>query len=422
MDFSWLSRQDLALLSQFATALAIGLLIGLERERHPNSKAGLRTFAIVAMVGAASAAIANAMASPVLIAAGVCAVAATLIGAYFYEPATPDAERGTTTIAAAILCYLLAVMVQSGWLHLSVILGITTTALLYFKSELGGFARALTRRDLISILQFALVAFIVLPLLPDIDVGPYEALNPRHIWWMVVLISGVSLAGYVALRLGAGRMGSVLIGLLGGLVSSTATTLAYSRLGKKGGGFATLGITVILTANLMVLIRLLVFALLSAPVMLPTLLPVLGAGFIAGVAVFAFQARHQDQAAPIELPHLANPAELGAALAFAALYGLMLVLSAWASSYIGTEGVYGIAAVSGLFDVDAITLSSFRLVDIGTLSARQAGIAVALALCMNILFKLGVVWFTGGAALFRRCLPGLAAVPIGLAAGIALMA
>ncbi len=421
MEFSWLSQQGLALLPEFATALAIGLLIGLERERHPNGKAGLRTFAIVAMSGAAAAAIADARGTPELIAVGLAAVCLTLIAAYAREQAVPESDRGATTIAAAILCYLLAVMVVSGWPQLSVILAIATTALLYFKTELGGFARALERRDLVSILQFALVAFIVLPLLPDMNFGPYGAINPRQIWWMVVLISGVSLLGYVTLRLGAGRLGGILLGLLGGLVSSTATTLAYSRHGKTGGGIENLAVTVILTANLMVLVRLSVLTLLAAPALFPTLAPILAAGLVPGLAVFAIHSRRQIDSLPIDLPQLGNPMELGAALGFALAYGIVLVLGAWLSVLVGTHGVYALAAASGLMDVDAITLSTFRLADLGTLSATQAGMTIAIAICMNIAFKIGVVRVAGGAPLFLRCVPGLAAVPVGIAVGLVVM-
>ncbi len=421
MEFSWPAPHGLTLLPEFATALAIGLMIGLERERHSNSKAGLRTFAIVAMSGAAAAAIANSSGTPELIAVGLGATTLTLIAAYFHEDGAQDSDRGATTIAAAILCYLLAVMVLSGWLHLPVILAIAATALLYFKAELGGFARSLERRDLISILQFALVAFIVLPLLPDTDMGIYGAINPRQVWWMVVLISGVSLAGYVTLRLGGGKIGAVLLGFLGGLVSSTATTLAYSRHGKNGDGFATLGVTVILTANLVVLVRLTVFAAVVAPAVLPVLTPILGTGFLAGAAVFAIFSKRYGESPPIEMPQLANPAELGPALGFAALYGLVLILAAWLSEIIGTRGVYAIAAVSGLLDVDAITLSSFRLADVGSLTAHQASIAVAIAVSANIAFKLGVVRAAGGPSMFRRCLPGLAAVLVGITAALAVV-
>lgn len=213
MNLDWLDEQGLGRLPQFATALAIGLLIGLERERNPTAKAGLRTFTLVALSGAAAAGLAEAFGAPSIIAVGLGAVAFTMIAAYYHhhEPFHEE-DPGTTTIAAVLVCYLLAAMVVMGEARLAVIVAIITALLLYFKTELHGLARNLQRRDLISILQFAVVAFVVLPLLPDREFGPYGALNPRHIWLMVVLISGVSLAGYVALRVVGRERGAMLLG------------------------------------------------------------------------------------------------------------------------------------------------------------------------------------------------------------------
>lgn len=420
MNIDWILGPGLESLPRFATALAIGLLIGLERERHPESRAGLRTFAIIALTGASAAAIATETGTPSLIAVGLVMVALALIAAY-HDGASREREPGTTTIAAAMLCYLLAVMSLYAWLHLAAILAITTTALLYFKSELGGFARAMERRDLISILQFALVAFIVLPLLPDTDFGPNGALNPRQVWWMVVLISGVSLAGYVALRLGGGARSSIVLGLLGGLVSSTATTLAYSRHGNANAAFAPLAARVILTANLVVLARLTVLCAVVAPAMLSRIATLLGLGFTAGIVAYVLSPQQRLAPDGLEPPRLENPAEMRAALAFAALYALVLLIAAWLSSALGSEGVYAIAALSGMLDVDAITLSSFRLAELRSVTEAQAATAIAIALFANVTFKLGVVRVAGGSVLFWRCLPSLVAVALAVTGAAAWM-
>ena len=134
---------------------------------------------------------------------------------------------GTTTILAALLCYGLGVMTWYGQSQLAVAIGITATALLQFKTELHGFSEKLSRQDVTSILQFGVLTFIILPLLPDRGYGPHDALNPYHIWLMVVLVSGVNLVGYLTLRLVAARQSVRLAGVAGGLVSSTATTLVY---------------------------------------------------------------------------------------------------------------------------------------------------------------------------------------------------
>ncbi len=423
MNLDWLNEQGLDRLPEFLTALAIGLLIGLERERNPTAKGGLRTFAIIALCGAAAATLAETLAAPFIIAVGLAAVAFTMIAAYYHHHEEwHEREPGTTTIVAAVACYLLAAMALSGWLQLAVILSILMTALLYFKAELGGFARSLERRDLISILQFAVVAFVVLPLLPDQEFGPYAALNPRHIWFMVVLISGVSLAGYVALRVVGREHGAVLLGLFGGMVSSTATTLAYSRYAKAGSGLTGLAVTVIITANLVLLVRLTVFAAVLAPGTLPVLLPVLATALIAGIATYALGRRRNTVSSELTIPDIRNPAELRTALGFAALYALVLLLTAWLANLAGSTGVYALALVSGLTDVDAITLSSLRLYGQGTLESSQVAISIVLAVSANAAFKLGVVRVAGGRELFRHCLPAMTAVVAGAAIALLLLA
>lgn len=420
MNLQWLNAQGLDRLPEFLTALAIGLLMGLERERSPTAKAGLRTFALVALAGAAAATLAGVLGAPSIIVVGLGAVALTMIAAYYHhhEP-IHDLDPGTTTIAAVIVCYLLAVMALTGYTQLAAMIAILTTSLLYFKTELHGAAHKLERRDLVSILQFAVVAFVALPLLPDQTFGPYGALNPHHIWFMVVLISGVSLAGYAALRFIGREHGAVLLGLFGGLVSSTATTLAYSRYARNESDLTTLATTVVISANLILLVRLTVLAAIVAPASLSVLAPVMATALVAGIAVCALGWRSNATPSELTIPEIKNPTELRTALGFAGLYAAVLLLTAWLVDVAGSNGVYTAALISGLTDVDAITLSSLRLYSLGTLSGSQVAISIVLAVSANSVFKLGVVRVVGGSELFRRCLPAMAAVVA--AAGIALL-
>jgi uncharacterized membrane protein (DUF4010 family) len=421
MSFDWLAGQGLERLPAFLTALAIGLLIGLERERNPTAKAGLRTFALVALSGAAAAALAQAFDAPSIIAVGLAGVALTMIAAYYHHhEAFHEWDPGTTTIVAVMGCYLLAAMVVAGSARIAVVLAVIATVLLYYKAELGGLARKLDRRDLTSILQFAVVAFVVLPLLPDRAFGPYDALNPRQVWLMVVLISGLSLAGYVALRLVGRERGAVLLGFFGGLVSSTATTLAYSRHVRQAGEATALAITVILTANLVLLVRVAALGAILAPAILSVFVPPLGTALLAGSAVYLLGQRRGNPHDELAMPPIGNPTELRTALGFAAIYAVVLLLAAWLAALAGGEGVYAVAAISGLADVDAITLSSLRLFGLGTLSASQVTTAVVVAISANALFKLGIVRVAGGPMLFRRCVPALVAMAAGAWLGIAL--
>jgi uncharacterized membrane protein (DUF4010 family) len=418
MELTWLEGTDLEHLPAFATSLAIGLLIGLERERHPDAKAGLRTCALVALLGAGAAFLSERLGNAWILVTGLALVGAMIISAYAREERLP--EPGTTTVAAVLVCYVLAAMVTYGYSRSAVMLAIVTVSLLYFKAELRGITQSLTRRDLISVLQFAVLTFIVLPILPDREYGPYGVLNPYQLWTIVVLIAGVSLAGYVALRLVGQRHGARLLGFLGGMVSSTATTLVYARHARDHAEIQRLAVVVIVLANIVVLVRLAVLAAAVAPQLLPQLLAVLGAGFVLGAA--SLVARRRDSpGGQSPVPDIKNPTELRIAFSFALVYAVVLVLSAWLNDVAGKTGLYAVALVSGLTDVDAITVSVLRLFNLGQLPAPQAVTAVVLAVLANIGFKLGIVLVVGGAALFRGCIGAMAAVAAGLVIALVLV-
>jgi uncharacterized membrane protein (DUF4010 family) len=188
MDTVLALHNGIEALPQFLTSFAIGLLIGLERERTPSAKAGLRTFALVAIFGTLVALLSTKLGTPWLLIAGLLAVAGMIISAYHNQP-TEENDPGTTTIIALLLCYGLGAMVWYDLSRLAVMLAVTVTILLYFKPELRGISQRLTRRDLVAMLQFAVLTFIILPMLPDRNFGPYDAINPYQVWLMVVLIS-----------------------------------------------------------------------------------------------------------------------------------------------------------------------------------------------------------------------------------------
>ncbi|MDP1682456.1 MAG: MgtC/SapB family protein, partial [Burkholderiales bacterium] len=179
MQLPFLNNPDIGHLFTFATSLALGLLIGLERERNPNAKAGLRTFALTALLGTLAALLADKTGSPWFLAAALVGVAGFILTAYL---GNGDTEPGTTTQVALLVCFGLGAMVWYGEPTLAIMLAIVTTTLLYFKTELEGISKSLTRRDLVSMLQFAVVTFIVLPVLPNQNYGPYSTLNPYQIW------------------------------------------------------------------------------------------------------------------------------------------------------------------------------------------------------------------------------------------------
>lgn len=406
---------QLAALFPFLTSLALGLLIGLERERSPAAKAGLRTFSLVALAGTLGALLSEKTGAPWMLGAGLIIMGGMMVASYFKDNEAGD--PGTTTIAAVVVCYALGAMVWYGMEQLAVTLAILTTALLYFKPELRGVSRSLTRLDLVSILQFAVLSFVILPILPNQDYGPYHALNPYQIWWMVVLISGLSLAGYAALRIAGQRHGTLLTGLFGGIASSTATTLAFSRHSRDNPQLTGMAALIILLANWVVLVRLSIVVALLAPALLRPMLTLLGGGALAGLVVlYLFWRRLVDKSDTPTL-EMKNPTEIRAALSFGLLYAGVLFAAAWLSDLVGSQGVYAVALVSGLTDVDAITLSSLRLFGLGNLQAGQVATTVMLALLANIAFKSGLASVIGGGALARQVLPGMAAVAGGLVLG-----
>jgi len=404
----------------FAVSLALGLLIGLERERKPDMKAGLRTFGLVAMFGTLAALLAESSGSGWLVAVGLLLVGGMMIVAHAVDESN-DGDPGTTSVVALLIAYGLGVLVWYRQGTLAVMLAIATTVLLYFKTQLEGFTKQLTHRDLISVLQFAVLSFIILPILPNEDFGPYAAFNPHEIWWMVVLISGLSLAGYAALRLIGTRFGAPLLGLFGGLASSTATTLVFARRSHEEPGLVRLAAVVIVLANLVVLVRLLLVTGAVAPQLLQPLAIVLGFGFAAGAIVALFEWRSLGSTGEPPMPEVGNPTELKTALSFGLLYGVVLMLSAWLQDIAGNSGLYFVALASGLTDVDAIALSTMRLFSLERLTETQAVTAIGLAALANLTFKTALVVSLGGGALARRTLPGLSSIGLGLCGGLLLI-
>jgi len=409
---------ELGRLSPFLVSLAIGLLIGLERERNPSARGGLRTFALVALSGCLAAMISALTASPWILAAGLLIFGAMMVASYYRDP--PEGDPGTTTIAAVVVCYGLGVLTWLGEEQIAIVMAILTTLLLYFKPELRLVSHQITRRDLLSVLQFCILSFVVLPLLPDQGFGPYAAINPRHVWWMVILVSGLSLAGYAALRIAGPGRGGLLTGLFGGVASSTATTLAFARRAKNDPTQISQSARIILIANTILLLRIALLVVAITPALVTHIALPLSGAFSAAVAYLIWQRRNSDNG-PVEVSlDIQNPAEISAAMTFGLLYAAILLASAWLTDSVGQQGIYALAAVSGLTDLDAITLSTLHMAKLGSVDGQTVALVIAIALCANMLFKGSLAWIIGGRELARRVAPGYAVTLAGLLAGIAL--
>ncbi len=403
------------------TSLGIGLLIGLDRERKHDSR-GLRTFALISLFGALTAVAAQRLELPILPAIGLAAVTLLAISAYRGEDsrdAEGRAEAPTTSVVAMVVTWFLGLLCGIGDFGHAVAIGIVVVSLLHFKGALSGFAGRITPDDFTSILQFGALSVLVLPLLPDVAYGPDGSLNPREIWLMVVLVAGVGLAGYLALRLAGQRYGAPLAAIAGGLVSSTATTLVMARHARAGGS-APAAATLILIANLTMLARLVLMTAIVAPALLSGIALVMGAAGVAGggAALRLWRESRTDDAAP--LPQVGNPTDLRVAVGFGLAYGLVSFLAAWLAARLGDAALLALAFASGLTDVDAISLSTLRRFQGGWIDAATVTDVIAIAVVANLLVKSVIAFSAGGREVGRRCAIGMAL--IALAIGSALLA
>ncbi len=241
-----------------------------------------------------------------MLAVGLLVIAGAMIASNFSSQ-QEEQYRGFTSEAAVVVTYGLGAAVWFGYATLAVMLAITTTVLLYFKAELKQFSQRTTPKDINSILQFAVLSFVILPILPSEDFGPYNAINPRQIWWMVVLISGLALAGYLALRIIGARHGAAVLGIFGGLASSTATTMMFSRHAREHADLVRMSAIVILIANVMVMIRLWLVAGVVAPHLAAPIAIVFPCGIVPGVAMALYGWKILSAADNLPMPEVEEP-------------------------------------------------------------------------------------------------------------------
>jgi uncharacterized membrane protein (DUF4010 family) len=310
-----------------------------------------------------------------------------------------------TTEAALLLMFTVGAYLIVGPRAIAIAIGGGTAVLLHFKGQLHGLVARLGANDLKAIMQFALISLVILPIAPDRTYGPYAVLNPRHIWLMVVLIVGISLGGYIVYKFWGERAGLVLGGILGGLISSTATTVSYAKRTKAAPASANLAAIVIMTASAVVFARLLLELLTVAPAFFIVALRPLAVMLLVLTAL-SLLVWWRSRNEPHTMPEQENPSELKAALFFGLLYAAVLFAVAAMKERFGSQGLYLVAVLSGLTDVDAITLSTAQLVNGGRLEANSGWRVILLAALSNLLFKAGAVALLGQ----RRLLLQIAAL------------
>jgi uncharacterized membrane protein (DUF4010 family) len=393
-------------------ALAIGFIIGLEREWAENKPVGVRSFALIAAFGGISAIM--------LSDTGGWPIAAGLLvlGAILVMHLRNRQLEGITTLVAAFVVYLLGAAAVAGYWLPAIVLGGAVTVLLHWKKPLHRWVDRLGDRDFEIIVRFILIALVILPVLPDESFGPYAVFNPFTAWFLVVLIVGLNLLGFVAFRVVGARAGGWLAGLLGGLVSSTATTISYAGMSKQHRSLGPAAALVILVASTVVYGRVLIELAVVAPGLVKTMVgpALVFATVLLGLSFVAF--RGFESKPETEIPEPENPARIRQALAFAALYALILFAVAAARELVGDEAVYAVAFISGLTDVDALTLSVAQLYSGGETGSFDAWRAIFLATLSNLLFKFVAASFLGSPEL-RKWMLGTGTVA--LTAGVALL-
>jgi uncharacterized membrane protein (DUF4010 family) len=398
----------------FLLSLALGLLVGIERERafsgeNRHIPFGARTFALIALLGTLAPHLGNAGIGIVLAAF----TALIVVAAYLRPPIGGRHDSGTTTEVAAVITFGL------GWLahgepRLAAMLGVIVVAVLWLKPRIHAFAHeGLKDQEVKAALTFLVIALVVLPLLPDRTVDPWGIANPSKLWLLFVLIAGVGFAGYIAVRALGPTRGLATAGFFAGLVSSTAATLSLSQRTKAQPEFAGAFATGIVLANVASAIAQTLVVAVAAPALLRDAVVLLGAPILVGalgtLAAVRFLARN-ERAAPDAAFQLANPLELKPAVLMAAVFAAVLAIAAAAGRMFGTSGVIVTAAIAGTNDVHAATLAASTLSAAGSITTGDALLAILVAFVVNMIVKVTIVGIVGGRRLLAATAPPLVAM------------
>jgi uncharacterized membrane protein (DUF4010 family) len=397
---------DLSVTFRLAIALALGLIIGMERgwqsRESPEGlrSAGFRSFGFVGLFGGVSVLLAEKFGVSILVGAFFGLIA--IVVASYVLTATQSQDFGITTELCLLITFVLGALAGKGLAAEALAAAVITAGLLGFKQELHQSLERLDRRELIATLQLLIVAAVALPLLPDRNLGPWDSLNPRTIGLLVLLIAGVSYVGYFAIRLFGSRVGLLATGIIGGLASSTAVTVTLARMARyTQGSVALLAAGISLASGTMVPRLLLLIAAIN-PSLLPSIvLPLAILAVVPLLAAVAIAMRSGSPAASAQL-ELRNPIELGAALVYGAILTVLFVLVRAAEAWFGSTGVYTLAAISGIADVDAVSLSLAQATN-GNLSLSVGATGIIIAALVNTAMKALLAGVIGGWKLARWC-------------------
>lgn len=409
---------------RLGAALAVGLLVGLERGWQDRNRpeggrvAGFRTFALIGLLGG----VLNLHpGSPLPLALGLGGIA-LLFAVSFGRASSAMGSLSITTAVAALVTFGLGALAARGDVILAVGSAAVVALLLGNKGEIHQGIRRIQPAEMHAVLQLGVVTAAMLPLLPDAGYGPYEALNPFRLWRAVILIAALSLAGHVAARWRGPQQGLLWSGLLGGLASSTAATLSLSRTARAQPALAHAAAAGVVGACGVMFLRMAAITVLLQPALASAM-----GGMLSWLAFASFLATHwlwrraEHRPAPAAAQEGSNGSlfDLPTALGFGVLLAVVAIAVRAAKDHLGSAGVYAVAAISGLGDVDAPLVSSLHMVAQGELARSVAVTAVVLAVAANMVVKGVMAWVVGGRSLGRRVAAGYGVILLAAAAGIA---
>ncbi|MCG2827914.1 MgtC/SapB family protein [Methanothermobacter sp. K4] len=377
---------------KFLIALAIGALVGIERERRTRGTefAGIRTFILISLMGALSAYLSGIF--PLMLPAAFLGLVA-IVSASYIVSMRDDGDIGITGEVAAFITFMLGAMCFSGDYRLAAMLAIIVTALLALKRYIHIAVRRISEREMIDTIKFLVIAFVILPLLPDTSLGPWGVFNPYQVWLMVVFISAISYAGYIAMKIAGPDRGLSATGIIGGLVSSTAVVTAMAGRVRESEDLIRPAVFAAVVSSSMMFFRILLEVSVINPSLMGYVAPPMLAMGVTGMALGVLFIRSPskiDQDIKIENPFSVKPA-----LLFGVLFLVILFLSKAANVYLGRGGVLAAAVISGVADVDAITVSMSLLAAGGSLSSSTAAAAITLAGVSNTIIKGGIAFALG---------------------------
>lgn len=395
---------EIIILKNFLIAIALGALIGLEREyakqrRKAHAYAGIRTYPLIALFGAAAAYL-GVLISPWILVVSILLIGGLIISAYFSIAEKSTEYLGATSEMAGFLTFFIGVLSYYGELSFAVAMAIVITIILYAKSVLHHFAKRIKKGELRDTLKFAVIAFVILPFLPNQNFGPLGLFNPYVIWLMVVFISGISFVGYILMKW-FGERGIELAGILGGLVSSTAVTSSFANRSKKEKKlYIPLALGVIL-ANTIMFVRILIEVyVINRPLFYDILFPMSLIVALSALFAIGFWFKAKKAKGKVEL---SSPFTLGPALKFGIFFAVILALVKVADLYLSSKGVYIVSVISGFADVDAITVSLSQIAK-GELAFDIAKRGIILAALTNVGVKGGIAYLFGGKKFGRAIL------------------